>query len=192
MSWLTGSGGELGIVAAKAVLIYLTAVLALRVGQRRTITQWTSIDFAAAVAIGAIIGRTAVASGQSFAIGAVALVTILGAHLIVMYARFNRRVAKLVDHRVRVLLVDGQLRRDQLRVCGLTENDVFARLREKGIRNLGELRYVVATTRGQLSPHGAPRQRERTGSAQRARRREGGDDHQHVAEAKRRHFGEDA
>ena len=72
MSWLTSSWSQLGVVAAKAALMYLTAVLGLRLAERRTLAQWTVIDFTAAVAVGAIIGRTALASSQSFAAGAVA------------------------------------------------------------------------------------------------------------------------
>ena len=70
-SWLIGQGPGLAVVAAKATLIYLVAVLGLRIAQRRTLSQWTAIDFAATVAIGAILGRTAIAGSQSFAIGAV-------------------------------------------------------------------------------------------------------------------------
>jgi uncharacterized membrane protein YcaP (DUF421 family) len=150
-SWLTGQSGQLGIVAAKAALMYGVAVLGLRVGQRRTLAQWTAIDFAAAVAIGALVGRTAVASNQSFIVGAVALLTLLAAHSIVMYLRFARRFAKVVDHRVRVLVVDGRLRRDQLHLCGLTDNDVLAKLRQQGVRRLDELRYVLYETKGDLT-----------------------------------------
>ena len=85
--WL--AGGSLSVVVAKAGLMYLVALIGLRVAHRRTLAQWTAIDFAAAVAIGAILGRTAVASGQSFAVGAVALLTILAAHFVVTLARFS-------------------------------------------------------------------------------------------------------
>jgi uncharacterized membrane protein YcaP (DUF421 family) len=149
--WLTGPGPGLGVVAAKAALMYIVAVLALRTGQRRTIAQWTAIDFAAAVAVGAIVGRTALAEGQSFIVGAVALLTILGVHTLVMFARFNRGFAKLVDHRVRVLVDHGRLRSDQLRICGLTDNDVLAKLRQQGVRDLRELRYVLYETKGELT-----------------------------------------
>src|SRR3954454_20622468 len=64
-AWLSGQTDELVGVFGKAALMYGTAVLGLRVAHRRTLSQWTAIDFAAAVAIGAIIGRTAIASGQS-------------------------------------------------------------------------------------------------------------------------------
>ena len=151
MSWLTGQSGDLWMVAAKAGLMYVVAVLALRVSQRRTLAQWTAIDFAAAVAIGAIVGRTAVATGQSFAVGAVALVTILAAHTLVMFGRFNRRVAKIVDHRIRVLVDHARVRQDQLKICGLTENDLSSQLRQLGAHRLDELRYVLYETKGELS-----------------------------------------
>ncbi len=104
MSWLTSSPSALAIVAAKAALMYVTALFGLRLGERRTLAQWTIIDFAAAVAMGAIVGRTAVASTQSYATGAVALLTIVGVHRIDSRLRFRTLLSKLADHRVRVLV----------------------------------------------------------------------------------------
>ncbi|HEU0128458.1 MAG TPA: hypothetical protein VFQ48_07620 [Pseudonocardiaceae bacterium] len=57
--WLINGWAEPGIAAIKAVLMYLIALLGLRVTHRRTLSQWTTIDFAAEVAMGAIVGRTA-------------------------------------------------------------------------------------------------------------------------------------
>jgi uncharacterized membrane protein YcaP (DUF421 family) len=151
MSWLTGHGPGLAIVAGKAALMYGVAVLGLRVASRRTLAQWTAIDFAAAVAIGAIIGRTALAGNQSFLVGAVALLTILAAHWIVTMGRFSRWVVKVVDHRVRVLIYNGELRRDQLLICGLTDNDVLSKLRQQGVRELSDVRFALYETKGELT-----------------------------------------
>jgi uncharacterized membrane protein YcaP (DUF421 family) len=150
-AWLGGQTDELIGVVGKAALMYGTAVLGLRVAHRRTLSQWTAIDFAAAVAIGAVLGRTAVAAGQSYLVGATALVTLLAAHALVTLGRSNRWFAKVVDHRVRVLVDHGRLRHDQLRRCGLTENDLVAKLRELGVGRLEELRYVLYETKGELT-----------------------------------------
>lgn len=151
MSWLTSSWSALGITAGKAVLMYATALVGLRVGERRTLAQWTAIDFAAAVAIGAIVGRTAIASTQTYAIGAVALVSLLLLHRLTSLARFQPLFGRLTDHRVRVLVIDGQLRRDQLRLCGLTDDDLLAQLRQHGIFDLHTLRYVLYEAKGGLT-----------------------------------------
>ena len=162
MHWILGKVGWLPVVAGKAALIYLTALVGLRLAHRRTLAQWTAIDFAAAVAVGAIIGRTALATDQSFVMGAVALVTLLAAHTVVTYARLSPRLARVIDHRVRVLVQHGEIRHRQLRLAGVTEGELMAKLREKGYRDLRELRYVIYESKGELSvvpdsePHGLP------------------------------------
>ena len=150
--------GDLGVIAARAAMIYAVALIALRLAQRRTLAQWTAIDFAAAVATGAIIGRTAVDPKQPFVYGAVALLTLTAVHWLVSFGRYNELFAKLVDHRVRVLVHDGELRHDQLRRCGLTTNDVLSQLRQQGHLSLHGLRYVLYETKGGLTvvPSDAP------------------------------------
>src|SRR4051794_30203363 len=149
--WFAGQADQLGEVVGKALLMYAIALVGLRVAHRRTLSQWTAIDFAAAVAMGAIIGRTAIAEGQSVAVGAAALVTILAAHYLVAVGRFHPLVARLVDHRLRVLVDHGRLRPGQLRRCGLTEAEVLAQLRQHGVASIGELRYVLYETKGELT-----------------------------------------
>jgi uncharacterized membrane protein YcaP (DUF421 family) len=151
VNWLIGGSSHLWEVAAKAALMYVTALLALRVGERRTLAQWTIIDFATAVAMGAIIGRSAVAGIQSYATGAVALVTLVVIHRAASLLRFNPILGKLADHRVRVLVADGQVRTRELRRCGLTDNDLYAHLRQKGIFEVDGLRYVLYEAKGDLT-----------------------------------------
>jgi uncharacterized membrane protein YcaP (DUF421 family) len=148
---LFSDAGSLAAAAAKAALMYLVALLALRVAHRRTLAQWTAIDFAAAVAVGAIVGRTAVASSQALLVGVVALLTILLAHALVTFGRYLPWLTKLTDHRVRVLVDRGRLCRRQLLVCGLTEADLFAQLRQQGVHDLAGLRYVLYETKGGLT-----------------------------------------
>jgi uncharacterized membrane protein YcaP (DUF421 family) len=150
-AWLSGDWPHLGTVAAKAALMYLAALIGLRLTYRRTLAQWTAIDFAAAVAIGAIVGRTAIASNQSLLFGVVALLTILVAHSLVTASRYTPLVAKLTDHRVRVLAEHGRIRDRQLRVCGITRSDLIAQLRHRGVYRLEDLRYVLYESNGALT-----------------------------------------
>lgn len=91
------------------------------------------------------------AGTQSFTTGAAALLTLLAAHRVLSWARFQPRTGRLVEHRVRVLVEDGRLRRGQLRRCGLTEADLAAQLRQRGVRDLAELRYVLYEATGELT-----------------------------------------
>ncbi|HEX2856282.1 MAG TPA: YetF domain-containing protein [Propionibacteriaceae bacterium] len=149
--WLVGQASHWWAVAAKAALMYVTALVGLRIGERRTLAQWTIIDFATAVAMGAVVGRTAIAGSQSYLTGAVALLTLILVHRLASLLRFRPLLGKLADHRVRVLVVHGELRRDQLRWCGLTDNDIYAQLRQRGVFDLAHVRYVLYESKGELT-----------------------------------------
>ena len=155
--WLSGQWAHVGEVALKATLMYATALLGLRLGERRTLAQWTIIDFVTATAMGAIVGRTAIADDQSYLTGAVALFTLIVVHRLASLLRFRPLLGKLSDHRIRVLVAHGELRRDQLRLCGLTDNDVYAQLRHRGVFDLSAIRYVLYESKGDLTivPEGA-------------------------------------
>lgn len=151
MAWLIGDWVHLGSVAGKAALMYGSALIALRLGERRTLAQWTIVDFVAAAAIGAVVGRTAIASRQSFITGAVALATLLAMHRVASLLRFNSVFRRLTDHRVRVLVAHGMPVPKQLRICGLTEGDLSAQLRQRGVFDLSGVRFVLYESRGGLT-----------------------------------------
>ncbi len=126
--WLTSAPLDLAIVAAKAVLMYATALIGLRFGERRILAQWRTIDFVAAASIGTIVGRTALADTQTYMVGAVALASTIAVHRFVALGRFNPVFRRMVDHRLRLLVIAGQIRRGELRRCGLTEDDLYSEL----------------------------------------------------------------
>jgi uncharacterized membrane protein YcaP (DUF421 family) len=100
--------------------------------------------------MGAVIGRTAVAQ-QSYLTGAVALLTLVLVHRVASFLRFRPLFGKLLDHRVRVLVEGGELRRHELRRCGLTDHDLYRELRQRGVFDLRGLRYVLYESKGDLS-----------------------------------------
>ncbi len=151
MSHLVGGAGDLGWVALKALLLYLTAVVGFRLGERRTLAQMSPFDFVAAVAVGAIVGRVPNASTTSYLAGAVTLVTVLLVHRVIMRLRYAPRVAHIVEHAPIVLVADGRILESEIRRCGLTLGDLHGQLRQHGIGDLSEVRYVIAEQRGQLS-----------------------------------------
>jgi uncharacterized membrane protein YcaP (DUF421 family) len=149
--WLLSHPDGVGAVAAKAALIYLITLAGLRIAHRRTVAQWSAIDFAAAVGIGSILGRTAVAPDQSVVVGTVAMGVILGCHWLATIARYRPVLARILDHRVRVLVDHGVIRQHELRASGLTEADLHAQLRQQGVDSVLDPRWVIYEIKGQLS-----------------------------------------
>lgn len=150
-AWLFHGWAEDAVAAAKAAGMYGVALIGLRLSPRRTLSQWTAIDVAAAVALGAIIGRTAIAQDQSLAVGAAALLAILAAHFLLTVCRMHPRIAGLVDRRVKILVDHGRLCRKQLRRSGLIEDEVLAHLRRHGVDSLSDVRYVLYESKGELT-----------------------------------------
>jgi uncharacterized membrane protein YcaP (DUF421 family) len=155
---LVGGAGGLGWVAVKAVLMFAVAVTGLRLGERRTLAQLGAFDFAVAVAIGAIIGRTVTAASASFATGAVALITLLVVHRLVALIRRHSRIARLIDHPPRVLIAQGEIQDRELARAGLAAADVYALLRRHGVHDLGQVGYLLYETRGTTTLIGAGRE----------------------------------
>ena len=135
--------------------MFAVTIVGLRLGERRTLAQLGAFDFAVAVAIGAIIGRTATASSASFATGAVALVTLLVAHRLVALARRHSRMARIIDHPPRVLIAGGKMQDRELARAGLTAADVYALLRQQGVDDLRQVGYLLYETRGTTTLVGA-------------------------------------
>lgn len=158
MAELFGDWTSLGWVCAKTVLLAVVALAGLRLAPRRALAEMRIFDFVVVVAVGSIVGRTATASGTSFAVGAVALVTLLVVHVALARLRFSPPVARSMDHPVRVLVRDGRVDRAELRRCLLTEDDLRGALRQRGVWSLDGVRYVLYESQGGLTVvrHEAP------------------------------------
>ncbi len=152
-SWIGGSWWTLGYVAVSGALIYLSTVLAIRLlGERRTLAQMTIFDFAVAVALGTVIGRTATTRSPSYVQGITAVVTLLAAHNVVSWARLRFPVSRrLFGRSPVVLVVDGHVEAAGLRRARLTREDLFVALRERGVPALDDVRLAVLESRGAFS-----------------------------------------
>ncbi|OBI30720.1 DUF421 domain-containing protein [Mycobacterium sp. E2238] len=137
--------------AVKALALFLTAAAAFRLTLRRTIAEFTPFDWVTAVAVGAIVGRTATAAGTSWLTGAAALLTLIAAHDVVARLRFIPWVRRVVDPPVRVLIRDGQLDERNLFRCRLTHADMDAILRQHGYRTPTDVHLALFETKGVVS-----------------------------------------
>ncbi|MBX7450378.1 DUF421 domain-containing protein [Mycolicibacterium sp. 3033] len=137
--------------AVKALALFITAAAAFRFGQRRTLAEFTPFDWVAAVAVGAIVGRTSTAADTSFVSGAAALLTLIAAHGLVSRLRFFDGIRRLVDPPVRVLISNGQLDHRNMRRAGITRADIDAILRQHGLRDPSEVDLALFEAKGSVS-----------------------------------------
>jgi uncharacterized membrane protein YcaP (DUF421 family) len=146
-----GTTGDLTMVVAKAALLYFTAVIGFRLATRRTLAEMTAFDFVAAVAVGAIVGRVPNANGTGYLEGLATLVTVLVAHAVITRLRQLPTISERTNPSPRLLVVRGEVQHHQLRRSGLTRSDLEGLLRQRGVQDLSQVRYVVFESGGQIS-----------------------------------------
>lgn len=151
MHQLFGNAGSMGWVALKALFLYLTAIACFRIGSRRAITEMTPFDFAAAVAVGAIIGRVPNSSTTSYLAGAVTLVTVLAAHELIERLRLSKNVENVIDPPKTTLLVNGDVLENQRKKAGFTRRDIERIARSQGIKDLNDIECMIFESGGQVS-----------------------------------------
>lgn len=148
---LIGDWHRAAAASLKALTLFATAAIAFRLTERRTLAEFAPFDWVAAVAVGAIVGRTATATDASWLTGAAALLTVLVVHSAVARLRFIPAVRRLVDPPLRVLIQDGQVSRRNLRRCGLTDADLAAILRQHGHTVPDDVHLAVFEAKGAVS-----------------------------------------
>lgn len=151
-SWLVGPARTAGFVAVTTALVYASTVLALRFGERRTLAELSTFDFVVAVAVGAIVGRTATTENPTYLQGMVAIVTLLAAHHAVGALRRRwPRCRRFFEKPPVVLVEEGRVCGDALARTDMTIADVAAKLREQGVTRLDEVQLAVLEPGGGMS-----------------------------------------
>lgn len=138
-------------VVVTTVVIYLAFILLVRIIGSRGLTSLASFDFAAVVALGAVIGRTILLQEPTLLIGLVALTTLFAMQGALGLLRQNRRVDRLIQRRPTMLVSDGVLLTDNMRNCHVVEDEIRQALRRAGARSLHEAQCVVLERNGAVS-----------------------------------------
>lgn len=137
--------------AIKAAALFLMAVIAFRLTTRRAIAQFAPFDWVAAVAVGAIVGRTATASDASWLTGTAALVSLLLVHAFVTRLRMVPGLQRFIDPPLRVLIREGKVDEVNLARCGLNHEDLAAILRQAGYSSAADVHLAILESRGMVS-----------------------------------------
>jgi uncharacterized membrane protein YcaP (DUF421 family) len=138
-------------VAIATVAIYLAFVLLLRLLGQRTVATLSVVDLACVMAVGALVGRTALLAVPSLVTGLVGLVTLLVTHRGVSVLQRSTSLGRRLRAEPVLLAEDGRLLPDAMRRVRLTPEEMNQQLRQAGVTSLGQVACVVLETNGQIS-----------------------------------------
>jgi uncharacterized membrane protein YcaP (DUF421 family) len=146
------SWSVLGRTLIVAVLGYVILVLWLRISGKRTLSKWNAFDFIVTIALGSTLASLLTSKTVALAQGALALGLLVGFQFAITWlsVRFQW-VRELIKAEPTLLLRDGRILHDALRKQRVTESEIRAAVRAKGIGALEDVRAVVLETDGQFS-----------------------------------------
>jgi uncharacterized membrane protein YcaP (DUF421 family) len=134
-------GGPEAEVAARAALLYLAALIAVRVAKKRLLGKATPFDMILAVMIGSLFSR-AINGSAPIGPSLVAGVTLIFMHRLFSYGSFHWRwLERLIKGKHMPLVVQGRINQENLRKAEVTESDLHEELRVRG--KLDDVRQVA-------------------------------------------------
>lgn len=156
--WFTASPSALVAVVLSTVGLYAVLIALIRVVGLRSFSKMSSFDFAMTVAVGSVLASTIITPSPPLLQASVALASLFGVQAVIAALRKHTSWAEhVVDNEPLVLMAGDRMLRDNMRRARVTENDVWAKLREANVLDPQEVRAVVLETTGDISVlHGEP------------------------------------
>ncbi|MFC4942957.1 DUF421 domain-containing protein [Pseudonocardia sp. GCM10023141] len=138
-------------VAVATVGISLALLVLVRVSGQRGLAAMSGTDVACVIALGAVVGRTALLEVPTLVTGVIALTVLFGMQRLLAVLGRIPAWGRVLSRRPTVLMRDGRLCDDALRRSRVSENDLRQQLRLAGISHREQVRLAVLERTGQIS-----------------------------------------
>lgn len=138
-------------VVVSTVGIYVAFLLLLRIAGQRAVAAMSSFDFAAAIAFGAVLGRTVLGYTPTLAAGLIGMVTLFALQAAFGVVRRNRRLDRALNNLPLLLMVNGAVLADGLRKAKMVEDELRQKLRLAGVHRYEDVAAVILERTGAIS-----------------------------------------
>ena len=127
-------------VVVSAIGFYLAFLVLIRIVGQRALSAMSSFDFAAAIALGAVMGRAVLGYTPTLVAGVLGMSTLLA-----LQSAF--RILRLPL----LLLANGEVVVENLRRAKISEDEVRQKLRLADVRSYGDVAAVILERTGEVS-----------------------------------------
>src|SRR5207237_896288 len=139
-------------------------IILLRLSGKRTLTKLNVFDFVFVVALGSTLATTILSEDVTLASGMMACFTLLALQYLISWTtNRSRRVENFINGQPSLLFQEGKFLKPAMRRHRITESEIMAAIRGRGLSELEEVHAVVLETDGTLSVLG--RKHGQSGSA---------------------------
>jgi uncharacterized membrane protein YcaP (DUF421 family) len=133
-------------------LAYVALVFMLRISGKRTLSKMNAFDFLVTVALGSTLAAVLLDDGITLSEGTTAFALLIGLQYLVTWSSVRAPwVKRLVTGEPELVAHRGRLLTDAMRRNRVTEDEVFAALRNAGHVGFDDTEAVVLETDGSFS-----------------------------------------
>lgn len=139
------------VVIAATVGIYLAFMVLVKLFGSRVLTSMTASDAVIVIMFGAVSGRVIVGNPPTLASGIIGLMTLMV--LEAAFGTFRRFIgwSRFLDRRPVLLIYQGRVIEENLRLSHVTQRDINSALRKAGIGRRSEAQLMILEPTGQIS-----------------------------------------
>jgi uncharacterized membrane protein YcaP (DUF421 family) len=121
-----------GHMLARSVVVYVAAIVMVRIGEKRFLGKSTAFDVILGIILGSVVSRAINSSPQFFPTLAAGFFLVALHWSFAALAFRSDRLGTLVKGSTRTLVVDGEIRWDEMRGSHISKNDLEGALRLNG------------------------------------------------------------
>ena len=135
----------------RIIVIYLFSVFALSFMGKRGRREMSPFEYMVIIALGSATGDSMFYPEVPLLYAFLVIVTIVVLNQAVGALQFrSKRVHRFVEGEPGLLVENGRMMLDNLKRERMTQDELFSRLREASVENIGEVRYAFLELSGEL------------------------------------------
>jgi uncharacterized membrane protein YcaP (DUF421 family) len=143
---------SIGRTVTLSIIGFAALIVLLRVSGKRTLSKLNVFDFVFVVAVGSVFAATIISKDVTLTEGLSALITLVGFQVILAkIAARSVRAERIINGDPALLLSKGEFIQRALRKERITEEEVRAAIRAKGINRVEDVDAVILENDGTLS-----------------------------------------
>src|SRR5665647_1004951 len=157
MNWfyqLIGEGSDQNPyqTVIRAFIIFIIALVFIRLSGRRTFGMFSPFDNVICVLLGAILSRAVVGASPFFSTIVATLVVVLLHRLFAWIALYNDVFGSLIKGNAKVIYKDGKIIRNNMQRFDITDKDLLEGIRLQGnVESLDEINSAYIERDGRIS-----------------------------------------
>lgn len=140
------------VLFLRTLLVYVAVIGGLRFTGKRQLGELSTSEFAVTILVSELASIPLQDTAVPLLGGVVPLLTLLSVEVLLScLCRRSRRLRRLLSGNPCVIIKDGQFDAKMLRLLRLSPDDIIEGLRIAGYSRIGDVRYAIVETNGQLS-----------------------------------------